>query len=154
MKLYLVQHGEATTKDVNPDRPLTKKGKSDSSKTASFLKASGINVDLIWHSTKKRAIETAKIFERELSPKETTQEKENLSPNDPVSETFEMIGKAKKDIMIVGHLPFLQKLLSLMLLDSESYEILKFNMGGCVCLECGEEGKWQLLFGIIPDLLK
>ena len=37
MKLYLVQHGEAKTKEEDPDRALTNTGKELSEKTACFL---------------------------------------------------------------------------------------------------------------------
>jgi phosphohistidine phosphatase len=154
MKLYLVQHGEAAAKEVNPDRPLTEKGRNDSSKTAAFLKSAGINVDAIWHSTKTRAIETAQIFEKELAPGEGAAQKEGLAPMDPPQEVFADVKNQSKDIMIVGHLPFLQKLASLALLGSESSRIVKFNMGGAICLERNEEGAWQLIFEVIPDLLK
>lgn len=113
MKLYLVQHGEATTNEVNPSRPLTEKGKQDVSNTAKFLKSAGIKVDIIWHSTKTRAMETAHIMTKELLPKEGTQQRDGLAPNDLVNKWAEEIVSQNKDLMIVGHLPFLQRLTSL-----------------------------------------
>ena len=153
MRLYLVQHGEATSKDVNPDRPLTEKGKADSQKTAVFLKKAGIVISSIWHSTKTRAIETASIFVRELSV-ERVEQKDGLAPNDPVANVFSSIANIEDDIMIVGHLPFLQKLASLLLTGLESKGTVKFSMAGCVCLEKDESSKWVLGFAIIPDLLQ
>lgn len=153
MRLYLVQHGEATAEEVNPDRPLTEKGQRDAVKTAVFLKASGEKIDVIWHSTKTRAIQTASIFKGQLSPKEGIVQKEGLAPNIPPNALFATIILTKKNTLIVGHLPFLQKLVSLVLLNSESHEIIRFNMAGVVCLERNAEGKWQLIFEIIPDLL-
>ena len=153
-RLYLVQHGEAVSETINPDRPLTEKGRLDSARTAGFLKTSGMTVDVIWHSSKTRARETAAIFQNELLSKEGIVQKEGFSPNDPVGPVFDEIGHAQKNIMIVGHLPFLQKLASLALINSEAYEIIKFSMGGVVCLERNEEGKWQLIFEIIPELLR
>lgn len=154
MKLYLVQHGEAEEKEISPDRPLTEKGGKDSSKTAEFLKSAGITLDVIWHSTKTRARETASIFREALSPGEGTMEKEGLSPNDPAENVFNEITLGKKDIMIVGHLPFLEKLASRALFGSEEYKAIKFNMGGVLCLEENKEGKWQLAFEVIPALLR
>jgi phosphohistidine phosphatase len=153
MRLYLVQHGEATSKDINPDRPLTEKGKADSQKTAAFLKKAGIPVNSIWHSTKTRAIETASIFARDLSV-ERVEQRDGLAPNDPVDNVFSGIANIEDDIMIVGHLPFLQKLASLLLTGSESNCIVRFNMAGCVCLEKVESSKWVLVFAIVPDLLQ
>ena len=72
---------------------------------------------------------------------------------DPVSDVFSLVEPLGKDIMIVSHLPFLQKLASLILLGKDS-AIIRFNMAGVVCLEKDEEGTWQLIFEVIPDLLK
>lgn len=154
MRLFLVQHGEAVSKDIASEQPLTEKGKKDSEKTARFLKTSGMSIDVILHSEKRRAIETAYIFKDILLPKDGIQQKDGLSPNDAADNIFAVLASMKKDIMIVGHLPFLQKLISLLLLNSESYKIVKFNMGGVVVLEQSEEGKWQLIFKIVPDLLR
>lgn len=152
MRLYLVQHGEAASKDVNPDRPLTEKGKADSQKTASFLKKAGILVNNIWHSTKTRAIETASIFAKDLAA-ERVEQKDGLAPNDPVDNIFSSIARREEDIMIVGHLPFLQKLASLSLTGFEANGIVQLSMAGCVCLKRDENSKWVLVFAIIPDLL-
>ena len=59
MKLYLVQHGEACAKDVDPDRPLTDAGKADVERLAAFLGQVGIRVDRVIHSGKLRAVQTA-----------------------------------------------------------------------------------------------
>ena len=154
MELYLVQHGEATSKEVNPERPLTEKGKEDVTKVAKFLKRCGLEIDIIWHSTKTRAIETAEIISSILSPKRGTEQKEGLAPNDPVREVFTAIKSEEKNLMIVGHLPFLQKLASLILIGSETGQMIGFRQGGVVCLRQNEGGSWQIGFLVIPDLLK
>ena len=153
MRLYLVQHGEAASKDVDPKRPLTQKGKQDVTKTANFLRASGSHIDVIWHSTKTRAIETAGIIAKAVSLCKGTEEKEGLAPNDPVKDTFDNIMAGDSDVMIVGHLPFLQRLASLALMDSESQAIVGFRQGGVVCLERGDMGNWQLIFAVSPEFL-
>ena len=154
MRLYLIQHGEAFSKEENPERPLTEKGKKDVAKTAEFLKQSDIKIDIIYHSAKRRAKETAIIVAEKLLPKEGAKEKEGLTPNDPVDKIFDELSSESRDLMIAGHLPFLQKLTSLALTGSESQEIVSFQQGGAVSLERTEEGSWRLIFAIIPDLLK
>jgi phosphohistidine phosphatase len=152
--LYLVQHGEATSEEVDPKRPLTEKGRRDSLKTARFLKNADLEVDTIWHSTKERSKETASIFAKELSLKQSLLQKEKIGPKDPIVDVADDIGSLNENVMIVGHLPFLQRLASLLLLETESYEILQFKKGGVVCLERDEEGVWRLVFEVIPGLLK
>lgn len=154
MRLYLLQHGEAVSKEVDPERPLTEKGRQDVARTAEFLKVSGIKIDVILHSTKTRAIETARILAETILPKDGTEQKEGLAPNDPVDTLFDELTTENRDLMVVGHLPFLGKLVSLALAGSESSKIVSFKAGGVVCLERREDGKWQLVFVITPDLLK
>jgi phosphohistidine phosphatase len=55
MRLYLVQHGEAVSKDIDPDRPLTAAGRQDIELLASFLWRHRVSVSRIIHSGKARA---------------------------------------------------------------------------------------------------
>ncbi len=150
MKLYLVQHGEATSEEVDPNRPLTEKGRKDVSRMADFLKERGIRVATTWHSEKLRAIQTAQILGEMISTEIV--KKEGLAPNDPVARWLEELNSRVEDIMIVGHLPFLQKLASLLLVGDESFPIIAFRPGGVVCLE-REERKWATVFLVPPELV-
>ncbi|HCJ67700.1 MAG TPA: phosphohistidine phosphatase SixA [Elusimicrobia bacterium] len=151
MRLYLVQHGEAHPEQVDPSRPLTEKGRKDVSKVAKFLEEAGIQIDTVWHSTKTRAIQTAEILAEAIKAKNIEQ-KEGLTPNDSVGTFKEELASREKDLMIVGHLPFLQKLASLLLTGSESQDLVAFQQAGIVCLE-REQGKWQITWMIIPELI-
>jgi phosphohistidine phosphatase len=149
-----VQHGEPVSKEVDPERPLSEKGKQDAKKIAEFLKASGIKIDIILSSTKKRAIETAEIFADRLLPKQGRQQREGLAPNDPVDKLYNEIERdMKKETMIVGHLPFLQKFSSMAITGKESNILVDFCQAGVVCLERESPGLWQLIFAVTPDLL-
>ncbi len=150
MRLYLVQHGEATSKETDPNRPLTGKGKKDVSRMAKFLKRAGTKVIATWHSEKLRAIQTAQILGKAVSVEIVKQG--GLAPNDPVDKWLEELNTRVKDVMIVGHLPFLQKLVSLLLVEDESSRLITFRPGGVVCLE-REEGKWSLIWMVPPELV-
>jgi phosphohistidine phosphatase len=54
--------------------------------------------------------------------------------------------------MIVGHLPHLPRLASLLLLSDSGREILDFTPGTVVCLE--KTGSWRVKWMISPDTLK
>ncbi len=118
MKLYLIQHGEATTEEVDPSRPLTAKGRSDVQKIASFLKGAGVCLKVILQSGKTRARETAEIIGAHLGPDCQVKVREGLGPNDSVLALAKEISGTRDDLMIVGHLPFLGKLASLLLSGS------------------------------------
>jgi len=45
MKLYLVQHAKAASKEVDPERPLTEEGHRDIQKVAAFIRPLNLCVD-------------------------------------------------------------------------------------------------------------
>ena len=153
MKLYLIQHGEATAEEVDPSRPLTAKGRSDVQKVASFLEGAGVRPNLILHSSKTRARQTAEIIAAQLSPNCQVKEREGLAPNDPVLALTKEISGMDDDRIIVGHLPFLGKLASTLLTGSESRNLVAFRQGGMVCLQRNEDQSWQVAWMVTPDLL-
>ena len=158
MKLYLIQHGEAKTEKENPERPLTERGRGDVLKVAQFLAQTNIEIDRIWHSNKKRAIETAEIIADALKVEELCEGREGLAPNDPVEGVAKEINQITpedeiENLMIVGHLPFLQKLASLLLTGSDAQTSVQFHQGGTVCIERLNQGPWQFVWAIPPDLL-
>ena len=59
MRLYLVQHGDALAKDLDPQRPLTVKGKRDVARLGEELVRSKLAVERIFHSGKQLAKESA-----------------------------------------------------------------------------------------------
>ncbi len=154
MKLYLIQHGEATPEEMEPSRPLSPKGSQDVKKIASFLAQPGLGSIAIRHSGKLRARQTAEIIAASLGSAAQVQETGNLSPNDPVQNLVEEVGKMTADLMIVGHLPFLGKLASALLTGSESVNPVAFRQGGVVCLQRNERMNWQVAWMVIPDILK
>ncbi len=50
MRLYLVQHGEAVAKEVDPDRPLSEHGRENIVRLAKWLEQRGVEVREIRHS--------------------------------------------------------------------------------------------------------
>ena len=70
MKLYLVQHANAVSKQQNPERPLLKQGRRDMQKIAAFVKHLGLCVDYLWHSPKRRAEQTAELLSQAVRAKQ------------------------------------------------------------------------------------
>jgi phosphohistidine phosphatase len=54
--------------------------------------------------------------------------------------------------MIVGHLPFLSKLTSLLLTGHESSYTVVFRNAGIVCLDYSDN-QWHLDWVVIPEIL-
>lgn len=62
MKLYLVQHGEALSKEQDTKRSLSEQGRREVERMANFLATAGVRVARICHSGKLRAQQTAEIL--------------------------------------------------------------------------------------------
>ncbi len=153
MKLYLVQHAKAALKQVDPERSLTEEGRRDIQKVAAFIKPLNLCVDYLWHSGKRRAVQTAEILAEVIKMNKAQTMRDGLGPNDDVSVLRSELASAEQDVMIVGHLPFLSKLASLLLGGSESVNRVAFKQGGIVCLRRGEEEQWQIDWMVTPELL-
>lgn len=150
MKIYLVQHGLALSQEQDPKRGLSEEGRRQARKTAEFLKNRRVEINEIWHSKKARAIETAKILGETLVFK-CFKERDDLNPNDPVDRFPQDLKTLNTDVMIVGHLPFLQKLSSLLLTETQHFELIAFSYSGVTCLEY--QGMWKIAWFLTPDLL-
>jgi phosphohistidine phosphatase len=153
MKLYLVQHAKAAPTEVNPQRPLTEEGRRDVQKVAAFIKPLNLCVDYLWHSGKRRAAETAELLAEVIDIKEPTIARDGLGPNDNITALRDELVSSQQDIMVVGHLPFLSKLASLLLTGSESAETVAFKNAGIACLNCSETNQWQIDWVITPELI-
>jgi phosphohistidine phosphatase len=153
MKVYLVQHGEPVSKDVDPERPLSDKGRQDVEKVGGFLKRANVTVAVILHSDKKRAAQTAEILNGKIGAAKGVVEKEGLAPNDPVDPVRGELTESQEDAMIVGHLPFLAKLATTLMGGAGEQSFVVFKQGGVVSLEKREAGNWQLGWMLIPELL-
>jgi len=153
MRLYLVQHGEAKSADVDPTRSLTDKGLEDVRRVAAFLQPRRLVVEAVWHSGKTRAAETAEVLAQAIAGNQGVFKRDGLAPNDPVGTVVEHLTSFDDDLVVVGHLPFLSKLASVLVTGSEEANIAAFQMGGVVCLERDQAGAWRIRWMITPDLL-
>lgn len=153
MKLYLVQHGEACAKEVDPERPLTEQGRADVERLAGFLKRAGIRVDRVVHSGKLRAMQTAQILAGAIASGIELETSGLLNPNDNPAAFDWQDESRNRDTLLVGHLPFMAKLVSHLLVDDEERVIAAFQPGSVVCLEQVDNARWQLVWMIRPELL-
>ena len=150
VKLYLVQHGEAKSEAEDPQRSLTERGIDEVRNVAGVAKKMGLHPSKIYHSGKQRAKQTAEIFAGSLDrPSEATQ---GLNPNDEVRVWAERISMEREDLMIVGHLPFLEKLASFLMTGKETHRLVFFRYGSIVCLERKEDGGWGVRWILTPEM--
>ena len=152
MLLYLVQHGDAKREEEDPSRPLSEKGIRDVKGVASHISRLNIGVEEILHSGKLRAKQTAEIMAEKLKIEKGISETDGLAPLDNASIWAERLNKRTNPLMLVGHLPHLGKLASLLLCSEKEKNFVAFKMGGIVCLKRDDTG-WSLQWMITPEAL-
>jgi phosphohistidine phosphatase len=153
MKLYLIQHGEAKSEVEDPERSLTARGEKEV--TGVSKAATGLNItpSKVYHSGKLRAKQTAEIIAKALKiPDLSVQPTQGLNPNDNIRPWAERISKEREDLMIVGHLPFLEKLTSFLLCGNENARLILFRYGAIVCLDQKEDKRWAVRWILTPEI--
>jgi phosphohistidine phosphatase len=155
MALYLVQHGLSAAKEVDPEKGLTGQGRVDTERIAQVAKGYNIKVEKIIHSGKKRAEQTASIYHNSLSVRTSLEMVPGINPMDDARAFVETI-KSRSDLMIVGHMPFLQCLLSYLTTGSEDIRVYQFQNSGIVCLDKSEDTDgsfdWFIRWTLNPNI--
>ncbi|MEA1991567.1 MAG: phosphohistidine phosphatase SixA [Thermodesulfobacteriota bacterium] len=152
MALFLVQHGKSLPKDKDPEQALSKEGISEVEQIAKVAKGYGIHVSRIIHSGKKRARQTADIFASSLGPEDGVQESSGLKPLDDVSAYAGKIN-SEDNVMLVGHLPFMERLTSYLITGSTDRPVFKFQNGGIVCMDTDLDSRfWFIRWALMPKI--
>ena len=154
MNLYLVQHGKAKSKEEDPLRGLSDEGFSVVRKVAAFAGTMDMEVHQIFHSGKKRALQTAQIMEEHLKMSAASKETDGLAPMDEPGIWFDRLRDLDENIMLVSHLPYLSKLASFILCGNSEGNIIGFEMGGITCLNRNDDGNWTIDWIIKPGMVR
>ena len=155
MDLYLMQHGEATTEAENPERPLTEAGRAAVQRVSVRARAVGVHVGLCVHSGKLRAEQTAQLFTGELHAQADVSARDGLAPTDAVAPTAQWLRTTTEHdaVAVIGHLPFLDRLASLLVAGDEGVQVVRFRMGGLVKLEPKDRGEGFAVAWVLPPEL-
>lgn len=153
MKLFLIQHALAKNKEEDPERGITKEGYAITRKIADFAKQIPIEVRKIYHSGKKRAKETAVIFNEYLEPIDGLESAKGLNPLDSHLIWAGLLSNIDDNIMLIGHLPHMQKLGNFLVSKDEFKEDIEFRNSGIVCLERYPDKRWVVVLEINHETL-
>lgn len=148
MALFLVQHGMSAPKDVDPEKGLSSQGRIETERIAQVAKAYEIKVDKIVHSGKKRAEQTAVYYHDALSLTTPLESIQGINPLDDVRPFANNLTPGL-ELMVVGHMPFMQRLVSYLTTGSEEIRVYQFQNSGIVCMD-----KTKELDGTIDWFLK
>jgi phosphohistidine phosphatase len=145
LEIYLIQHAESKSKEEDPTRPLTDDGRKTVEMVGAHLARLGISFDRVYHSGKLRAQQTAEILAGSFNIDAKVEARTGLDPLDPVEPITQWLSEQAqqglKSVAIVGHLPFLDKLASLLITGNETAGVLAFQYAGVVKLAPKAQGQ-------------
>ncbi len=152
MALYLVQHGKSLPKDQDAEQGLSAEGRADVERISLVAKGYGVRPSAIRHSGKERARESAEIIAESLLPDGPVEQISGIDPLDDVTIIAKQL-KTDDNLMIVGHLPFLEKLTGLLVAGLPERLVFKFQNGGIVCLDKNPESQWWFVkWALMPKV--
>ena len=151
MYLYFAQHGEAKPPEAGPTRGLTTRGIADVRTVAVHLQKLSLDVKKTYHNDKTRARETAAILAPQLRPVKGVVETAGLPLRDDPQISHERLKVLDEETVLVGHLPHLGRLASLLLCGDSERTAVKVKMGGIVCFRRLDED-WSLEWAVSPEL--
>ncbi len=134
MALYIVQHGLNLPKERDPQKGLSSEGRRIVRQIARVVSGYGIKPSKIWHSGKQRALQTAELISEIMEPSASLEEVSGLGPLDDVA-AFAARVDLDSNIMIVGHLPFLEKLVTYIVFGTTGPPVFRLQNGGILCLD-------------------
>lgn len=146
--IYLVHHGDAVQSDVDSMRPLSARGREAVERLAEEAARRGAAPEVIWHSGKLRARQTAEAYWRACNPLATFSAIRGLQPADPPAWLRDHLFGESREVMAVGHMPNLARVLRLMLGGDPEESSVSFPLHGVVALEANGDTwveRWRLL---------
>jgi phosphohistidine phosphatase SixA len=157
-----MRHGDAVKPVIAyGERPLTEKGKFEASAAGIFLRMAGEIPDIAMHSAQIRSKMTAQCVLRStgipdadgILVKRDDLEEDSSAEEFLTGMTHEF-GGTDKTVLAVGHIPFVQRLASL-LLASRPTLMGDFGKGDLLAFDSLASGKsWTLRFYVRSKLLK
>jgi phosphohistidine phosphatase len=151
VEIFLVRHGEAESELVEPTQPLRARGRADVTRVARHAARVKVAVAEIRHSAKLRAKQTADILAAHLGPSRGVREVDYLAPTADPGIARDAVESAVEPLMLVGHLPHLARLASLLVVGDPDREVVRFQAGAMARLERGERG-WALSWILTPGI--
>jgi phosphohistidine phosphatase len=146
VRVYLVHHADAVGAEVDPQRPLSPMGAASAARTAARVASLGARPDIVWHSGKLRARQTAEHYWRACNALAEFSATRDMQPDDPPLWMADRLRGETRDIMVVGHYPHLPRLLGTLLNDAVG--TWRMPQHGAVALESEEGVTWTELWRV------
>jgi phosphohistidine phosphatase len=139
MRLSLLRHGIAAERGSSGDehdseRPLTAKGERRMRRIAEGMQALRLSYDLMLSSPYLRAKQTAEIVTQVLNTPKGVLLAETLTPESNPRQLIDVLRtdhREEEDILLVGHEPYLSRLISTLLTGGPNLPVVMKKGGLC-----------------------
>ena len=138
MRLSLLRHGIAAERgssgnEHDSERPLTAKGERRMRRIAEGMQALRLSYDLMLSSPYLRAKQTAEIVTQVLNTPKGVLLAETLTPESNPRQLIDVLrtDHREEDILLVGHEPYLSRLISTLLTGGPNLPVLMKRGGLC-----------------------
>jgi len=132
---------------------LTDEGRRTVERMADFLSTLQLSLDRIEHSEKLRARQTAEILAAHVQPTEGIKEVAGLAPNDDIEPMRLRLQHESKNVMFIGHLPYLSRLAARLLGLGAERTVVRFQMGGVLRMDRDDDARWAIGWLLVPELV-
>ncbi len=157
MLVYLLRHGDAIERGYeDAARPLSSLGKAQAKIAAQTLITIGVKLNVILSSPLERAVQTAKIVQKEISLEKVSTTEYLVPGSDHRQLIKQLNGQKVENLLLVGHEPHLSTFISL-LINGEKYSRVEIKKGSLASLEIStpiKKGTGTLKWLLTLDLMK
>ncbi|HEV3486008.1 MAG TPA: histidine phosphatase family protein [Vicinamibacterales bacterium] len=132
---------------MDPQRPLSPRGLEHASRLAADAASRGVKPAVVWHSGKLRARQTAEAMWRACNPLAEFVAARGLQPGDTPDEIVGRVAGETRDIMLVGHMPNLPRVLEALTRGRNADARAEFPTHGLVALDAVGDAwveKWRM----------
>ena len=104
--IFLMRHADAVSDEVDPLRPLSRKGREQVARVCQVLqKGPAFQPAEIWHSSLVRSRETAELLKQGLGISSQLVLRDGLMPDNDPGPVAASLKAETRDIAVVGHEP-------------------------------------------------
>jgi phosphohistidine phosphatase len=125
-------------------RPLSEEGNKDIHRLADWLRPMHIQVSHFLHSEKLRTQQTADIVSSAILSATPMQSDARLNPMTSLTVLLDMLYHLDDDVLWVGHLPWISRLVSLLVARDENLPVVDVHPGTMICLHRKERHTWTI----------
>lgn len=160
MIIYFLRHASAGQRKADPQkdekRPLDKDGISQSRDVGRLLASLDVQVDVLFSSALKRAMQTASLVGNELAYEGKIHSVSTLRPEATFAQFKELLqaNVGNEALMVVGHNPNLSEFASLLLTSGRTRTIIDLPKAGVAKVELERKKPAVLKWCITPKLVQ